>query len=83
MKCIKAIKESKYKSGEIIRIGNIEAEEKVMTGYWEFVSKSQWKESMKPKDKSIETSKEINKLLKKNEKREDNVKKTKNLKKNK
>jgi hypothetical protein len=44
MKCIKAIKSLKHTDvGDIVRIDNVEAEEKVRTGYWEYTAKSEWK----------------------------------------
>jgi len=44
MKCIKAIRATKYSEvGDIKRVTDVEANEKVDTGYWSFVSKSEWK----------------------------------------
>jgi len=44
MKCIQAIKASKYSAvGDIKRVKEDEADEKVSTGYWKFVPKSEWK----------------------------------------
>jgi hypothetical protein len=44
MKCIKAIKATKYAQvGDIVRLKEFEANEKVDTGYWEFVNKTEWK----------------------------------------
>jgi hypothetical protein len=44
MKCIQAIKDNNtYKKGYITRVENKEADLKVSTGYWNFVSKSLWK----------------------------------------
>lgn len=44
MKCIKAVKETKnYKVGDIIRVSNNEADDKVSTGYFTFIPKSEWK----------------------------------------
>jgi hypothetical protein len=44
MKCIKSIKTLKNTEiGEILRIDDIEAESKVKTGYWSYISKSEWK----------------------------------------
>jgi hypothetical protein len=44
MKCIKTIKEAKsYTLGEIRRVTDIEADERVKGGYWKFVPKSEWK----------------------------------------
>lgn len=44
MKCIKSIKPTKNTEvGQIVRINDIEAESKVKTGYWAYVTKSEWK----------------------------------------
>lgn len=44
MKCIQALKENNnYKKGFVSRVENVEADLKVSTGYWTFVSKSLWK----------------------------------------
>lgn len=44
MKCIKAIRDSKhYKVGDVIRIKDEDANDKVSTGYFTYVSKSEWK----------------------------------------
>ena len=44
MKCIKSIKTLKNTEiGEILRIDDVEAESKVKTGYWSYISKSEWK----------------------------------------
>jgi len=44
MKCIQAIKATKYSAvGDIKRVKEDEADEKVSTGYWKFVPKSEWK----------------------------------------
>lgn len=46
MKCIKAIKSTKYSEiGDIKRVSEAEAEEKVETGYWVYVPKSEYKQS--------------------------------------
>ena len=48
MKCIQAIKETKYtKVGDIKRVSDTEANEKVDTKYWKFISKSEWKGTRK------------------------------------
>lgn len=48
MKCIKAIKETKHiKVGQISRVTDQEADEKVDTKYWKFVPKSEWKSTKK------------------------------------
>jgi hypothetical protein len=44
MKCIQAIKATKYSAvGDIKRVTEVEADEKVSTGYWKFVPKMEWK----------------------------------------
>ena len=44
MKCIKSIKTLKNTEiGEILIIDDVEAESKVKTGYWSYISKSEWK----------------------------------------
>ena len=46
MKCIKAIKATKYSAiGDIKRVTDIEANERVETGYWKFVPEMEWKEA--------------------------------------
>ena len=48
MKCIQAIKETKYsKVGDIKRVSDQEANEKVDTKYWKFIPKSEWKGTKK------------------------------------
>ncbi len=48
MKCIKAIKETKsYKLGEIRRTDEVDADQKVASGIWKFVPKSEWKATKK------------------------------------
>jgi hypothetical protein len=51
MKCIKVIKSTKYAEvGEIKRVNEQEADEKVSTGYWMYIPKSEWKQlTRKPK----------------------------------
>jgi hypothetical protein len=45
MKCIKTIKKTNSREiGEIIRIEENEAENKVKTGYWTYCPKSEWKD---------------------------------------
>ena len=57
MKCIKALKESKYaKVGDIVRLKENDANDKVDTGYWTFVSKTEWKTFRKPVEESVKTS---------------------------
>jgi hypothetical protein len=46
MKCIKCIKEAKsYTVGEIRRVKDNEAEERVNNGYWKYVTKTEWRTS--------------------------------------
>ena len=75
MKCIQAIKETKYsKVGEIKRVSESEANEKVDIKYWKFVPKSEWKSTKKVSldqilreqyPANVEASKEFNKVNKK------------------
>jgi len=45
MKCIKTLKKTNSREiGEIIRIEENEAENKVKTGYWAYCPKSEWKD---------------------------------------
>ena len=55
MKTIKAIKATKYSAvGDIKRVTEVEAEEKVSTGYWKFIPKIEWKEATrKPKEVEV------------------------------
>lgn len=49
MKCIKAIKPLKNTEvGTINRINDVEAEARVLTGYWKYIPKSEWKVVAKP-----------------------------------
>ncbi len=58
MKCIKSVKALKnYEIGEVVRINNVEAEEKVRTGYWQYAPKSEWKTKAHSK---VETQSEKN-----------------------
>jgi hypothetical protein len=75
MKCIKAIKETKsYKLDEIRRVEDKEADERVKTGIWKFIPKSEWKLSRKKKIEVVESqhdmggSYEVKKEKKKNKK---------------
>lgn len=44
MKCIKAIKSQKTAQiGDIVRINDVDAESRVRTGYWQYISKSEYK----------------------------------------
>ena len=50
MKCIKAIKETKsYSLGEIRRTDDVDANQKVASGVWMFIPKSEWKGVKKTK----------------------------------
>lgn len=65
MKCIKAIKSSKYSDvGEIKRVSNAEAEEKVQTGYWVYVPKSEYKQAPTPKT-IVEDTNEVEEVVEK------------------
>jgi hypothetical protein len=84
MKCIKVIKELKtYKMGDVSRVTNKDADEKVMSGYFMYVPKSEWKQIVKQKAETTETSKENTKTLKKTQRNSETDKKSKNLKKTK
>jgi hypothetical protein len=49
MKCIKCIRQTKtYDLGEIRRTDNEDAEQKVASGTWQFIPKSEWKTTRKP-----------------------------------
>ncbi len=44
MKCIKSIKQTKhYDLGEIRRTDDVDAEQKVSSGIWMYIQKSEWK----------------------------------------
>ena len=59
MKCIKSIKALKNTEiGEILRIDDVEAESRVKTGYWSYISKSEWKLS-KGKKVTQETTEQV------------------------
>ena len=75
MKCVKSVRETKSsKIGDIVRISNNDANEKVSTGYWMYVPKKEWKEySRKSNETSKETSKTIE--LKEKNKKEKKVRK--------
>jgi hypothetical protein len=54
MKCIKAIKDGKYSViGDIIRVSDTDADQKVETGYWMFIPKSEWKSSFKKEPQEV------------------------------
>jgi hypothetical protein len=55
MKCIKCIKQAKsYTVGEIRRVNDVEANERVDGGYWKFIPKSEWKADRRPAKKVVE-----------------------------
>jgi hypothetical protein len=82
MKCIKVIKELKtQKIGDISRVSNEDADEKVKSGYFMYAPKSEWKQMTKQKVESTETSKENTKTLKKIKEITKPIKKLKILKK--
>ena len=60
MKCIQAIKEGKYSNiGDIKRVDNLDAMQKVDSGYWKYIAKSEWKSATRkakeePKEEVIE-----------------------------
>lgn len=79
MKCLKAIRETKSsKVGDIVRVSNNDADEKVSTGYWMYIPKKEWKEYTR---KPVETSKETTKTLEVKQKKEVKSKKEKKDKK--
>ncbi len=54
MKCIKPAKS--YTVGEIRRVNDNEAEERVNNGYWKYVTKTEWRESKGiKKEESVKT----------------------------
>ena len=60
MKCIKCIKVAKgYDLDEVRRMDDIDANEKVKTGYWKFVPKSEWKAERRPAKKEVEVVVEV------------------------
>lgn len=74
MKCIKSIKQTKsYNIGEIRRTDNTDADQKVASGVWMFVPKSEWKDSKKNQVVKIQHdmggSYEVNTDKKKNSKK--------------
>lgn len=63
MKCIKSVKALKnYEIGEIVRINNLEAEEKVRTGYWKYAPKSEWKANSKVQTQSEKNDESVPKM---------------------
>lgn len=55
MKSIKAIKDGKYSTvGQIDRVKDKEADQKVSTGYWDYINKTEWKQSTrKSKEETV------------------------------
>lgn len=73
MKCIKAIKDtSQYEMGRIMRVEDKVADQRVSTGNWKFISKSEWKDDGRVAPVMTE--------VKKKEKTEVNQKKSKKKK---
>jgi len=55
MKCIKAIRATKHSAvGDIKRVTEVEADEKVSTGYWKFIPKMEWKSATRNKIVKVE-----------------------------
>lgn len=60
MKCIKAIKTSKtIEAGIIQRVDDVEAEARVKSNYWIYISKSEWKATQPKEEPKVETGKEF------------------------
>jgi hypothetical protein len=60
MKCIKSIKPTKNTEvGQIVRIDDVEAESKVRTGYWSYISKTEWKLSRGKKATEEKTTEQV------------------------
>ena len=63
MKCIKCIKQTKhYDLDEIRRTDDQDAEDKVKSGVWKFIPKSEWKATKKPEPK-VEVVAEVSEKL--------------------
>ena len=63
MKCIKCIRQTKsYDLDEIRRTDDQDAEEKVKSGTWKFIPKSEWKATKKPEPK-VEVLAEVSEQL--------------------
>ena len=57
MNCIKSIKETKNTQvGEIKRLEDKEANQKVDSGYWKFIPKSEWKLNTRKSKNTTEVS---------------------------
>ena len=51
MKCIKATKTTKqFKTGDIKRVTDKEAESSTADGYWKYIPKSEWKKATSKKE---------------------------------
>jgi len=58
MKCIKAIKASKKaEAGTIQRVDDVEAEARVKSTYWTYISKAEWKATQPKEEPKVETGK--------------------------
>jgi hypothetical protein len=54
MKCIKAIKTSKtIEVGTIQRVDDVEAEARVKSNYWVYISKSEWKSTQSKEEPKV------------------------------
>ena len=76
MKCIKCIKQTKnYDLVEIRRTDNQDAEEKVASGVWMFISKSEWKlATRKPKTEEVISAEVVEKVKSKKQLRKEKIK---------
>jgi len=76
MKCIKCIKQTKnYDLNEIRRTENQDAEEKVASGVWMFISKSEWKlATRKPKTEEVISTEVVEKVKSKKQLRKEKIK---------
>jgi len=78
MKCIKAIRATKYSEvGDIKRVTDLEANEKVDTGYWAFVAKSEWKLATRKQQPVAEVNEEVTETVTISEKQLNKKKKSK------
>lgn len=69
MKCIKAVKPTKYvEVGEIKRITDKEAESEVKGGYWKYAPKSEWKLTTRTEKETPQPKPEKKKKNEKNNK---------------
>lgn len=66
MKCIKAIKQTNlHELGQIARVPDNLAHQRVTSGYWKYISKTEWKDAgrvepihAEPKQKKVKSDKE-------------------------